>query len=258
VAAGADRHPTPRAGAHGWGRHGWLAALVAIDRRTTLRSALLTVVLAGPVLLAVALRLGYPPLAAHLRTRFEIDLAPYEPVLLAALVVLHVPLITGMVGALLVLDDIDDRVVLVLRASPVTVPRYLTYRATAVAAVALLMLVITVPVSGLAPDLPSALPALVLAAAQAPLITLATTAVARNKVEGLAWLKILGLLPTGIAPAMWWLPGPAHWPLWILPHHWTVDALRHPTPLGLLVGATLTALATTLLARRTLHRLDAR
>ncbi len=238
-------------------RRGWLTALVAIDRRTTLRSALLTVVLVGPVLLAVALRLGYPPLAAYLRARFDVDLTPYHPVLLASVVVLHVPLITGMVGALLILDDIDDRTVLILRTSPVTVPRYLAYRGVAVAAAALLMLIVAVPVSGLAPDLSRVLPALILAAAQAPVITFATTAIARNKVEGLAWLKILGLLPTGIAPVMWWLPDPVQWSLRILPHYWTVDTLWHPTPLGLAIGAVLTALATALLARRTRRRLDA-
>lgn len=257
AAGGTVRPRTTRVRHHRWRRRGWLAALVDIDRRTTVRSALLTVVLAGPILLAVALRLGYPPLTALVHARFGVDLAPYQPILLASLVVLHVPLIIGMVGALLILDDIDDRTVLLLRVSPVTVPRYLTYRAAVVAAVALLMLAVTVPVSGLAPDLPSVLPALVLAAAQAPLITLATTAVAGNKVEGLAWLKILGLLPTGIAPAMWWLPDQAHWPLRVLPHYWTVDTLGRPNPLGLLAGAALTALATTLLARRTLRRLDA-
>lgn len=237
---------------------GWLTALVDIDRRTTLRSALLTVVLTGPILLAVALRLGYPPLAAYVHNRFALDLTPYQPVLLASLVVLHVPLIIGMVGALLLLDDIDDRTVLILRVSPVTVPRYLAYRTIAVGTVAALVLTITVPLSGLAPDLLSVLPALALAAAQAPLITLATTAVAGNKVEGLAWLKILGLIPTGIAPAMWWLPDQAHWPLRALPHYWTVEALWSPGPLGLLTGAALTALTATLLARRTLRRLDAR
>jgi hypothetical protein len=74
-------------------------------------------------------------------------------------------------------------------------------------------------------------------------------------VEGLAWLKILGLLPTAIAPAMWWLPASAHWPLWILPHYWTVDLLERFSPTGLLIGAALTATTGTLLARRTLHRL---
>jgi fluoroquinolone transport system permease protein len=252
-----DRPRAARARRHRrWRSRGWLVALVAIDRRTTLRSALLTVVLAGPVLLAVALRLGYPPLAAYLRTRFGVELTPYQPVLLASLVVLHVPLIIGMVGALLILDDVDDRTVLVLRVSPATVPRYLAYRVVAVGAVALLMLVVAVPVSGLAPRL--GLPALVLAAAQAPLITLATTAVAGNKVEGLAWLKILGLLPTGIAPAMWWLPGPVQWPLKALPHYWTVDVLWRPTLLGALAGAALTALVVALLARQTLRRLTVR
>jgi fluoroquinolone transport system permease protein len=80
---------------HPWRPRGWLAALVNIDRRTTLRSALLTIVLTGPILLAVALRLGYPPLAGYLRDRFGVDLTPYQPVLLASLVVLHVPLITA-------------------------------------------------------------------------------------------------------------------------------------------------------------------
>lgn len=235
-----------------WRPRGRLTTLAGIDRRTSVRSALLIVVLAGPVLLAVALRLGYTPLASYLNDRFGLDLTVYQPILLAALVVLHVPLIIGMVGALLVLDDIDDRTVLVLRVSPLTLSRYLAYRATAVATVALLMLVVTVPLSGLAPGFP--LPALALAAAQAPLITLTAAAMARNKVEGLAWLKILGLLPTGIAPAMWWLPDLAQWPLRLLPHYWTVDLLWRPAPLGLFIGCALTALATSLLARRTLRR----
>ncbi|MBB4911606.1 fluoroquinolone export ABC transporter permease subunit [Actinophytocola algeriensis] len=249
---GAESRARPRGTR--WRPRGWLAALVGIDRRTSVRSALLLVVLAGPLLLAIALRLGYPPLAAYLQERFSVDLVPYQPILLAALLVLHVPLITGMVGALLVLDDIDDRTLLVLRVSPVTARRYLVYRMATVAAAALLMLVVVVPVSGLAPSFD--LPALVLAAAQAPLITLATAAVARNKVEGLAWLKVLGLVPTGIAPAMWWLPDAAQWPLQLFPHFWTVDALWRPSPLGLLVGIILTAIVAALLTRRTLRRFD--
>lgn len=152
-AAGTGRPRTTRERRARWQPRGRLAALVGIDRRSAVRSALVAVVLTGPLLLAVALRLGYPPLAAYLRARFGLDLVPYQPVLLASVVVLHVPLIIGMVGGLLVLDDLDDRVVLVLRVSPVTVPRYLAYRVVAVALVALLMLCVVVPVSGLAAGL---------------------------------------------------------------------------------------------------------
>lgn len=254
--AGVNRVRVPREHRRRWTRRGWLIALVDIDRRLAARSALLTVVLAGPVLLAAALRLGYPPLAGYAHERFGVDLVPYQPVLLASLVVLHVPLIVGMVGALLVLDDVDDHVVLVLRVSPVTMPRYLAYRAVAVAVVTAALLAVTVPLSGLAPDLSRTMPGLALAAAQAPLVTLATAAFARNKVEGLAWLKILGLLPTVIAPAVWWLPELAQWPLRILPYYWTVDLLWRPGPLSLLAGLALTAVAVVLLSRRTLRRLN--
>jgi hypothetical protein len=57
---------------------------------------------------------------------------------------------------------------------------------------------------------------------------------------------------------MWWLPDQAQWPLRALPHYWTVDTLWHPNPLSLLLGVALTALAATLLAGRTLRRLNAR
>ncbi|MCI2420877.1 hypothetical protein MOQ72_25845 [Saccharopolyspora sp. K220] len=234
---------------------GWVSALAQIDARTTARSSLLLVVLAGPMLLAVAIRLGYPPMTRYLYDELGLDLARYQPILLAALVVLHVPLIIGMVGALLFLDDVDDRKLLVLRVSPVTLPRYMVFRSVSVAVLALMMLLLTVPISGLAAWRPSMLPALVLAAAQAPLITLATAAFAGNKVEGVAVLKILGVIPTGIAPAMWWLPSPADWPLMLIPPYWAVDVLWRPNIVGMLIGTLLTVLVTALLARRTLNRL---
>ena len=190
--------------------------------------ALLTVVLAGPILLAVALRLGYPPLADYLHTRFGFDLAPYQPVLLASLVVLHVPLIIGMVGALLILDDIDDRTVLILRVSPVTVPRYLAYRAITVAAVALLMLAIAVPVSGLAPDLPACCPRWHWpppGPADHPRHHRGRRQQGRR--PGLA--EDPRPAPHRDRAGHVVAARPAQWPLRALPHYWTVDILWHPT-----------------------------
>jgi hypothetical protein len=208
----------------------------------------LSVASAVPIALAAGLNLGTALLGVGLLSVLFLvlcfALVVRQPSLTAFLTVAPLPLAPLIAAPLVHLTGVADQV---------TVPRYLAYRAIAVAAVALLMLTIVVPVSGLTPRLE--LPALVLAAEQAPLITLATAAVARNKVEGLAWLKILGLLPTGIAPAMWWLPEPVHWPLRVLPHYWTVDALWHPTLVGILVGTALTALAVSLLARQTLRRL---
>lgn len=246
-----------RAGLWGGSRH-WLVAYPKIDLHAVARSAMLLAILVGPVLLAAALRLGYPPVAGEVAARFGVELAPYRPLLLAALVVLHVPLLCGMVGAMLVLDDVDGRTLLVLRVSPVTLPRYLAYRSAVVAGIAAVSLLVAAPLSGLAPvgALPSMLPALGLAAAQAPLIMLATVAYAGNKVEGLALLKLLGGLVTGLAPAMWWLPTPAAWPLRLLPPAWVLDTLWHPSALALAGGALATAIATAALASRTVRRLS--
>ncbi|MGH3734158.1 MAG: hypothetical protein ACRDT6_00795 [Micromonosporaceae bacterium] len=241
-----------------WPRSGWLVAYARLELRAVTRSAMLLVVLVGPLLLAVALRLAYPWLEAGLAARFGVTLAPYRPLLLATLVVLHVPLLCGMVGALLVLDDADDRTLVVLRVSPVTLPRYLAWRGTVVAAVAAVSLTIAVPLSGLAPwsGLPAMLPALLLAATQAPLIMLATAAYASNKVEGLALIKLLGGIVTAVAPALWWLPTPWTWPLHLLPPAWVLDTLWHPTPQAIAGATVTTATAMALLARRTLRRIS--
>ncbi|MQA25596.1 MAG: hypothetical protein GEU94_09000 [Micromonosporaceae bacterium] len=261
VAAAARLRPGVAAAARArpWGgsRH-WLVAYPKIDLHAVARSGMLIAILVGPVLLAAALRLGYPSLAGQVAARFGVELAPYRPLLLAALVVLHVPLLCGMVGAMLVLDDVDDRMLLVLRVSPVTLPRYLAYRSAVVAGIAAVSLLVAAPLSGLAPvgALPSMLPALGLAAAQAPLIMLATVAYAGDKVEGLALLKLLGGLVTGLAPAMWWLPTPATWPLRLLPPAWVLDTLWRPSVLALAGGALATGAATALLASRTVSRLS--
>ncbi|MFW6204072.1 MAG: hypothetical protein ACOC96_03825, partial [Actinomycetota bacterium] len=86
-----------------------VAAIARLDLRNLRSDALLLVALAGPLLLALALRLGYPAASDLIADRFGVELAPYRPVVLAALVLLHVPMMLGMVTSLLLLDDIDDR-----------------------------------------------------------------------------------------------------------------------------------------------------
>lgn len=60
---------------------------------------------------------------------------------------------------MLVLDDIDDRTLLVLRVSPVTLPRYLAYRGGLVTVLAAVSLLVSVPLSGLSGWLMRPLPA---------------------------------------------------------------------------------------------------
>lgn len=221
------------------------------------RDPLLIVIGCSPVLLALAVRFGYPPVHGWLTAAYGFSLEPYRPLLLAV-IVLHTAQTFGMVGALLVLDDADDRALTALRTSPLTPPRYLGYRAGLMTAAALAGLLAVTLLSGLASSvswtgLAAGVP---VAALLAPLLMCATLAMASNKVEGIGALKFLGLalyLPV----VAWWLTDPLDWFLAVLPPWWVLQALW--ADWGYAAGGlAVTAAALPLLARRALARLGMR
>jgi fluoroquinolone transport system permease protein len=222
------------------------------DLRNITRDTMLAMVALSPLLLALALRLGYPPLAAWLRHTRGLDLTPYEPVLAMLAVAVHVPVAYGMTGALIVLDDIEDGTLAVVRTSPLGVSRYLAYRLAAVTVLSAAGLAVAAPLSGLVPA--SATGALLLAVPLGPLVTLATLAVARTRVQGATADKLL-TLPVYLPIAAWWLTGPAGWLLAPLPTYWIVRSWPDTEPAHLLAGlACLTAWLIPL-ARRARSRL---
>jgi fluoroquinolone transport system permease protein len=244
-------------------RGGWIRTFARVDLRSVRMERLLLLVATAPVGLALAIRFGYDPLSGYLRHRFGVDLSPYTGVVLDLLVIVHVPIIMGMIGSLLVLDDIDERRLLLFRVTPVTLERYLAYRIVSVGLLALAGLLIAIPLSGLdtAPLL-ALLPAAVLAAALGPLMMLGVTAFAANKVQGIAALKVLGGLVMGLAALPWWLPESARWALLVLPPDAVTYAQRSAEAgdwlgvvLALCVGLTATVAVGAALAARTVHRL---
>jgi fluoroquinolone transport system permease protein len=224
------------------------------------RDSLLPVLAAAPLLLALALRFGYPPAEGWLASAHGLDLVPFRPVLLAAAVVLHVPLMFGMMAALLVLEESDDRTLLAVRVSPITLERYLAYRLGVAAIATAVGLAVAVPLSGLvAPEqLAGTVPALIAAVALAPLMTLTVTAFAANKVEAITVVKLLGL-PFYLPLAAWFITPPLQLVVAPFPSYWILRSLWTATPLTTIGGATA-ALALALVLgiamwRRTVRRL---
>ncbi|MFK4041779.1 hypothetical protein ACI2LC_38760 [Nonomuraea wenchangensis] len=233
------------------GRPRWLVFPRA-DLRNITRDTMLAAVALSPLLLALALRFGYPPLAGWLRSTGGPDLTSYEPVLAMLAVAVHVPVSFGMTGALIVLDDLEDGTLAVVRTSPLGVPRYLAYRLAAVTLLSGAGLAVAAPLSGLVPA--SATGALVLAVALGPLVTLATLAVARTRVQGATADKVLAL-PVYLPVAAWWLGGPAGWALAPLPTYWIVRSWPGADPLPLLGGLVCLAAWLIPLAYRVSRRL---
>jgi fluoroquinolone transport system permease protein len=232
-------------------RPGWLVFPRA-DLRNITRDTMLAMVALSPMLLALALRLGYPPLAAWLLHTRGLDLTPYEPVLAMLAVAVHVPVAYGMTGALIVLDDLEAGTLAVVRTSPFGVPRYLAYRLTAVTVLSAAGLAVAAPLSGMVPA--SATGALLLAVPLGPLVTVATLAVARSRVQGVTADKVLAL-PVYLPVAAWWLTGPAGWLLAPFPAYWIARSWPDTDPLHLLGGLACLAAWLIPLTRRVTRRL---
>lgn len=261
----------------GWRPAGWLPAMIRVDLRVLGADRLLILLLAAPLLLALALRYGHAPAIRFIDDRYGVDLTGHTGLLLALLVLAHLPVIGGMVGSLLLLDDIDERQLLLLRVTPVTLERYLGYRIAVTGGLTLVGLLIAVPLSGLAAGpagrlLPAGsstaalLPAVLLAAAQGVLVLLVVAGRAANKVHGLALLKLLGGVLMALAALPWLplvdrLPAAVTWLVALLPPAAVSLAQQagetgaHRTAWGYVaVGGTVTTAGAALLARRVVAR----
>jgi fluoroquinolone transport system permease protein len=214
------------------GRPRWLVFPRA-DLRNVTRDSLLAGVALSPLLLASALRLGYPPLADWLLRTRGVDLSPYSTALAMLAVAVHLPVSFGMTAALIVLDDLEGGALSVVRVSPLGVTRYLAYRLALVTLLSAVGLAVAAPLSGLVPR--SAAGAVAVAALLGPLVTVGTLAVARTRVQGATADKALAL-PLYLPIAAWWLTGPVAWLLAPLPTFWIVRAWPGDDPAYLVAG----------------------
>ncbi|WP_017557818.1 hypothetical protein [Nocardiopsis baichengensis] len=227
------------------------------------RDALILVGLAAPVLLSLVLRAGYPPMAALVQSAYGFDPASAAPPVFAALILLHVPVITGSVVALRFMEEADDGALLILRASPLPLRGYIAYRSGLAGLLALIGLAAAVPLSGLAPPASAGLAAAVLlAAAAGPLMVLAITATASNTVEALVAVKALAAVSVLLPVLAWTLPDPAVWMLLAAPPAWALTVLPGfpgtglPPAAVLACGVLWTLVLCVVAARRTEARLE--
>ena len=229
----------------------WLPLLRA-DLRNVARDSILVPIALSPLLLGLALRFGYSPLSAWLLSAHLVDLTPYRPVLALLAVVLHIPVIAGMTGALLVLDDRDSGALDVIRVSPLGLRRYLAYRLGLVTVFSTVGLAVAAPLSGVVPA--SAWAAVLLAVPIGPLYAVAVLAAAANRIEGVGAAKALGV-PAYAPLAGWWLTGPVGWLFAPLPGYWVVRAWYEPPLLVVAGGLACSALWLTALTRRVVARI---
>ena len=196
-----------------------LRGLGPVDLKSVSRDSMLLLISVGSLVLALAMRYGVHFATPHLQRLLAIDLADYTP-LLMSFVLLIAP---GMVGSLvgfLVLDERDEGTLAALLVTPVSLASYLLYRIGLPVVIAFLVTLVAVPMAGL---LTIPFGQLMLAAALASLsggiVALAVTALATNKVEGFAVLKMLQGLQA-LPLVAWFVPAPWQWLVGFVPTYW--------------------------------------
>ncbi len=172
-----------------------LRALGPIDLRGVRRDSTLSWMVFVPLVSALALRWGLPPLSARLLERYDFDLTPYYPALLAYFFVVMTPVVFGTLIGFLLLDEKDDKTLTALQVTPLSLNGYMAYRITIPVLLTLLMMFVIFPLSML-DDLPllHILITALAAAPLSPLFALYLASMAQNKVQGFALMKLSGFL----------------------------------------------------------------
>jgi fluoroquinolone transport system permease protein len=232
-----------------------LKALGPIDIKNVRRDAMLKWMVLFPVLMAVAVRWGVPPLNARLVKEMQLDLTPYYP-LLMSFIAGTMPLMFGSIVGFLLLDQRDDRTLSALQVTSLTLNGYLAYRITLPVLISVAITIGVVPAAGLVNVPFTALLAVALASAPlAPLIALFLSSFAENKVQGFALSKGLGVifLPPLVAYFVdaWWQPvfglAPTYWAMKIF---WLAAAGENFYWIYLMVGLAYQILLIAVLLRR--------
>ncbi|MFI6290407.1 ABC transporter permease [Nonomuraea sp. NPDC050790] len=196
------------------------------DLRTVRRDSLLAGVLLGPFLYAAFL--WFLPAATTVAERqWAFDLIPYRSLIISAFCVMGPPLLLCAVMALQLLDERDQRTMSALRVTPVPPGLYPAYRAAITGTVTTLMIIASLAVSRTltAQELVRSIPVAISAGLLAPIMGFLMASLARNKVEGLAVMRVLGLTVFTIPfVPFFFLHEPWQLAFGILPPYWPMRA----------------------------------
>jgi fluoroquinolone transport system permease protein len=238
-----------------------VSVLAPIDARNILRDSLLRWMILFPVIIAVALRLGYAFLVERVQLLFGMDLLVYQPLIFSFLVIM-LPMLLGAVLGFLLLDQRDDHTLTALQLTPLALKGYLTYRLSIPMLLNIFISMAVLPLTGLLElKLGLLILAVVAAAPLTPIYALTLAGFADNKVQGFAFMKAAGvtLLPPLFAyfvQGNWqWLFGlmPTYWPARV---YWSlIEGDFATAAFALVVGLVFQLAVIALLIRRVTRRL---
>ncbi len=170
-------------------------SLAPIDLRNIRRDNSLKWMIFIPILMALFLRWGVPPISDRLMEEYGFFLTPYYPVFIAYFFVINCPLVFAVLTGLLLLDEKDDNTLTALQVTPLSLNRYIAYRVAIPVLLTIMLMFIIFPIANIVRFDPVViLWTAIVAAPIAPMVALFIATYAQNKVQGFALLKLSGIV----------------------------------------------------------------
>lgn len=188
---------------------------------------MLTACLLMPIIMGAAFRFGIPALEEYLCGTFSQQsvLAPYYLVFDLVIAVMT-PMMFSFSGVMTMLEELDNGTARYLMVTPIGKTGYLASRIGITSAVSVLYSTAAIAVFGISEmSLPMNIAVSVLCAVTGVIVSVFVVAFAGNKVEGMALIKLSGIIILGI-PAVFFLPVPLKYIACILPSYWFTEMSR--------------------------------
>jgi fluoroquinolone transport system permease protein len=192
-----------------------------VDSKYIRRDDITIMLLAAPFLLGMVSRWLLPFLFEGIGSLIGLNIQPYLSPIMGYALIFLMPLFSGMIIGLILLDQMDDRSILGLQVSPIPMRSYIAYRLFTPMLFSFLTTLIVYPLSGLQSiGVGSLLACAALAMPFAPMIALTFATFAENKIQGLVLMKASGgilFLPivSYFIPSLWKFAFafiPTYWP----------------------------------------------
>lgn len=193
--------------------------LIMKDLRHAWKDPVLMAALIGPLAILFLSRFCFPVAVDWLEVNHSFHLELYRG-FAASLLVVTIPMLTGMLTGLLMLDERDENMIAYYAVTPLTSKGYLFYRLALPFLLCTVLSFVYLFFSNLSEVRSYNVFVLLLLALEAPMFSLFLAAFSTNKVEGLALSKLGGLFIAGpvvahFVPGAWQVVGawlPTYWP----------------------------------------------
>ncbi|KAA3663416.1 MAG: hypothetical protein DWQ10_00225 [Calditrichaeota bacterium] len=197
-----------------------LLILAVGDLKNIARDATLLLILFGPVAIFLLLRFAMPVISKYVLDQYDFSLYEYYPIIVCFMSMIPTMLF-GLIFGLLILDERDEEIIAFIAVTPLRKSGYLAYKLSSSYVLGFISCIAILSGTALIQLHPHQVLLLAFVIAiEAPIASLFLAAFAEDKVAGLAFGKIIGIMY--IAPFIvffvnsnWQLLAAALPPFWI-------------------------------------------